>query len=202
MGNTTILDILGSTITFGLLFIMALKLNASTSESSFAYNSNFLLQRNMVVLTVMIEEDLRHVGVGAAGTSGGILIADTTQFRFRADLPPTDGVVNIVEYKLGALVPNSPNPKLRYLSRIIDGTETKMNLGVTEFKFRYWNIADPTWLEATPVPAARFGSIGPVEVSIKLESPYKMKQDYMQDTSQFEMLWRQIRSISRNNTVQ
>jgi len=50
-GSTSLLDIIGSIITFGLLLLTALRLNASASEHSMNYQANYILQRNMVVLT-------------------------------------------------------------------------------------------------------------------------------------------------------
>jgi hypothetical protein len=45
------------------------------------------------------------------------------------------------------------------------------------------------------------GNIGPIEVAIRLESSFRMEQEYMDDTTQYEMLWRQIRTISRNQQL-
>jgi hypothetical protein len=201
MGNTTLIDIISSITTFGLLLLAMLRLNANASENSYAYNQNYLLQRNMIVLTVMLEDDLKHVGAGVYDVDGGVLLADTNDLKFRADLPPT-GSIDTIEWKLGAKVPNSTNPNIRYLSRFINGKENKMILGVTEFTFHYWNVANPNTAVPTPVTAPATGNIGPVSVSIRLESPYKMRQQYMNDTSQYDMVWRQLRSISRNNSIQ
>ena len=82
-----------------------------------------------------------------------------------------------------------------------------MNLGVTLFNFQYWNVADPTTQLSTPINSTTVpnpcGNIGPVSVTIRLESAYKMKLQYTDDTtSQYQMVWRQLRSISRNNSVQ
>jgi hypothetical protein len=180
-----------------------IRLNGNASENSYAYNQNYLLQRNMVVLTVMLEDDLKHVGAGVYDQDGGVILADTNDLKFRADLPPT-GSIDTIEWKLGAKVPGSTNPNICYLSRIVNGKENKMNLGVTQFTFHYWRVDNPNTAVATPVTTAGdgTGNIGPVSVSIRLESPYKMKQQYMNDTSQYDMVWRQLRSISRNNSIQ
>jgi hypothetical protein len=208
MGTTTLLDIIGSVSTFGLLLLATLRLNASASENNYAYNQNYLLQRNMVVLTVLLEDDLKHVGAGVNDVNGGVQYADTNELRFRSFLPGnTTTTPNTVAWKYETTKPpNTPNPNIRYLSRTLDGVKTMMNLGVTEFTFHFWNVANPNTPVATPVSALTSpnpcGNIGPVSVSIRLESFYKMKQQYTNDTSQYDMVWRQIRSISRNNSVQ
>jgi hypothetical protein len=207
MGSTTLLDILGSITTFGLLLLATLQLNGAASQNNYAYNQNYLLQRNMVVLTVMLEDDLKHVGAGVYDQFGGVQFADTNDLRFRAVLKPGSGVINTVEWKYeAAKPPNTPNPNIHFISRTVDGTKTMMNLGATEFTFHYWNVANPNAALGTPMDAATnpnpCGNIGPVSISIRLESFYKMRQQYTNDTSRYDMVWRQIRSISRNNSIQ
>jgi hypothetical protein len=203
MGTTVMLDILGSLSTFGLLLLAVLRLNAAAGESTYAYNQNYLLQRNMVVLTVMLESDLKHVGTEVYDIDGGIQLADTADLKFRGVLQG-DSTISTVEWKLGPYIGTTPNPNIRYLSRIKNGVESKMNLGVTQFNFAYWSIIDANTKLTTPIVTAGggTGNIGPISVYIRLESPYKMKQQFMSDTSQYDMVWRQIRSVSRNNSIQ
>jgi hypothetical protein len=213
MGSTTLLDIIGSMTTFGLLLLAVLRLNASASESSYAYNQNYLLQRNMVVLTVMLEDDLKHIGIGVyqlGDEYGGVLSADSNNLKFRAIMTPGSNKVDTVEWK-SELPPiaGTPNTRIFYLDRILNGKTQRMNLGATRFRFKYWNITDPTTeLTATPITGTNCGGIGPVSVEIRLESAYKITEQYtkttsyMADTSQYDMVWRQLRSISRNNSIQ
>jgi hypothetical protein len=216
MGNSYILDIIGSFSTFGLLMLAALRLNTGASENSFAYNQNYLLQRNMVVLTVMLEQDINHVGVQSGDPYGGIAYADSNDFQFYGDVT-NDGIPDSVEWRVGkpSELPETQNIRDCYVYRRVNGVTTKMNLGVTQFKFRYWKIIDPTD-SVVPLPivhptAATYsatgvstGNIGPIDVSIMLESPYRLKQEYTQsnDTSDYQMVWRQLRSVSRNTSIQ
>jgi hypothetical protein len=207
MGSTTILDILGSTITFGFLLLIVLRLNASASESAFGYNSNYLLQRNMVVLTVMLEDDLKHVGAGVNDANGGIQLADDDDLIFRAMLPGNN-FISTVEWKLEPTGPTGiQNTNIHYLSRTVDGVKTMMNLGVTLFSLQYWSVYTANTLIPTPITFSgtpNTGNIGPVSVTIRLESPYRPPAEYLakEDTSAYQMVWRQIRSVSRNNSVQ
>jgi hypothetical protein len=218
MGTSTILDILGSLTTFGLLLIATLELNANASESNYAYTQSYLLQRNMVVLTTMLEDDLKHVGSGVSLidptiTYGGIQKADTDDLIFLTVLPGSS-VINTVEWKFepkvaGPYTDPQMNTNIHYLDRNVDGVTHQMNLGVTRFLINYWNVYDPTAPVVTPITnlsTPNSGNIGPVSVLIRLESAFKMKQEYTSDTvrgsSQYEMVWRQIRSVSRNNSVQ
>jgi len=206
MGSTSLLDIIGSIITFGLLLLTALRLNASASEHSMNYQANYILQRNMVVLTTMLEQDLRHVGAGTNATVTGlipVITADSEDFCFLGDLT-NNGIIERVEYLVGPTseLLDTPNPIDRYLTRIENATTTKMNLGVTKLKFSYYSIFDPTQKLPFPITGGNLGNIGPIEVQIELQSPYIMKQEYANDTSQYKMLWKQMRMISRNSTLQ
>ena len=207
MGNTTLLDILCSLTTFGLLLLAVLRLNGAATENNYAYSQNYLLQRNMVVITTLLEDDLKHVGSGIYDADGGIQYADTNDLRYTVCLNPRSTTKNTVEWKLEATAPpNTQNPNIRYISRTVDGVTSMMNLGVTRFVFKYWSILNPDSAMVTPINSANnpnpCGNIGPVSVMLTLESSYKMNQSYMNDTSQYAMVWRQLRSISRNNSLQ
>jgi hypothetical protein len=133
-----------------------------------------------------------------------IIIADSEDFCFQGDLT-NDGIIDQVEYFVGPAseLPETPNPKDRYLTRIENGASIKMNLGVTKFIFKYYNISDPTAeLKPLPVTGTARGNIGPIEIQIELGSPFILKQEYASDSSQYQMLWKQMRMISRNSTLQ
>jgi hypothetical protein len=71
---------------------------------------------------------------------------------------------------------------------------------VTDFRFKYYSILNST--DSLLFPIVNLGNIGPIDVTIRLQSPFKAQQEYMNDTSHYVMLWRQIRSVSRNSTLQ
>jgi hypothetical protein len=209
MGSSSMLDIIGSIFIFGLLFLMVIRLNQSASENSMAYSADYMLQRNMTVLTVMLEEDLKRVGLNSNATLTGIppiQVADSNRFRFLTDLSgsivPGAVATDIIEYRVGPTseVPQTQNPNDRLLHRTVNGVDRSMNLGVTDFRFRYFSIMNST--DSLTFPIANLGNIGPIDVTIRLESPFKARQEYMMDTSHYEMFWRQIRSVSRNSTLQ
>jgi hypothetical protein len=204
MGSTTILDIIGSTVTFGILLIIALRLNASAGESTSAYYASYMLQTNMLTLTTLLEDDLKHVGAWYAPIitdPTAIRVAAANEFSFIRD---SDG--KLIDWRVGdSTEVNSPtNPHLRYVYRNVNGVQNRFNLGVTKMTFTYWYIVDPTVVVpgGLPIAKASFGNIGPIDISIVLESPYKRTQQYMMDTSEYEMYWRQIRSVARTTLVQ
>jgi len=200
MGNTVFLDIIGSFITFGLLLLATFRLNAGAAESSSAYYANYMLQTNMLTLTLMLETDLRDIGKNYTRTVANPTPIRTATFNeFSFYVGP-----NLIDWQVGypAELSSTQNPNDRYVRRNVNGTEFKMNLGVTNMTFKYWNITSPTDSMTTPVAQTNYSLIGPVDVSIQLESPFKRAQQYMNDTSQYEMYWRQIRSVARSTLVQ
>ena len=207
MGHSTLIDIIGSITTFGFLLLIVLKLNAGTNESNSGYYANYLLQSNMVALTTMLEDDLKHVGAGVYDKDGGIQHADWDSLRFR-EVFPGNTTASTVEWKFEASAPpDLQNSRIHYLSRSVDGVKTMMNLGVTQFTIQYWRVdvhntpmQPPISLDADTTT----GNIGPISVTIRLESPFRPPSEYLaaSDTSEYQMVWREVRSVSRNNAIQ
>jgi len=203
MGSSSILDIIGSFIVFGLLFIMALRLNASATENNSAYFANYVLQRNLIILVTLLEDDFKRIGYCKISThipnpADAIVYCDSNKFAFLTDLNDNGGT-DRVEYSLGAAseLTATPNPRDRYLYRKVNSnTPDRWNLGITQFKFQYSNyLEEPlTYAQAFANPS----TVGLVDLSVQLESPSPVQQEYMQDTTQYQIFWRQIRLSSKN----
>jgi hypothetical protein len=202
MGNTTLLDILGSTIIGGILFLTALRLNANAVENSTAYYANYLLQSNLVNLIVLLEDDFKRIGYCKIASNipepaKAIITADSSTFAFLTDNSNV-GKVDTIQYSIGPTseLAATPNPRDRYLYRKLNNkAPDKWNLGVTVFNFKYYSYDTEI-----PLPYGTFqpSQAGLIDLSVQLESPAPMKQDYMQDTSQYQVFWRQIRLSSKN----
>jgi type II secretory pathway component PulJ len=203
MGSSTILDILGSFIVFGLLFIMALRLNASATENNSAYYANYILQRNLIILVTLLEDDFKRIGYCKVSTNlpnpaDAIVYCDSNKFAFLTDIQ-NNGGLDRIEYSLGPTseLTETPNPRDRFLYRKVNsGTADRWNLGITQFKFQYYNYLEDvmTYAQAAVAPS----NVGLVDLSVQLESPSPMQQEYMQDTTQYQIFWRQIRLSSKN----
>jgi hypothetical protein len=200
MGQSVLLDSIGSLLVFGMLMLAINRLNAGSAESTNAYYANYMLQTNMLTLTLMLETDLRDIGKNYTRTNTNptpIITATSTEFSF------WDGA-NSIDWIVGdpSELSSTPNPNDRYVYRNVNGATFRMNLGVTNMKFKYWIIDSPTDSMPTPIDPTNFSRIGPVDVTIQIESQYKTTQQYMNDTSTYEMYWRQIRSVARYTLVQ
>jgi hypothetical protein len=198
MGTTTFFDIVASFITFGLLMLASFRLNQSSTENTSAYYANYMLQTNMLTLTLMLETDLRDIGKSYTRTNANptpIRTAATNEFSFMVGPDQIDWIVS-------GPIGSGPNPAFCYVNRNVNGVPFRMNLGVVRMTFKYWNITSATDSMQAPVAQTNYTLIGPVDVSIQLESQYKQTQEYMKDVSEYEMYWRQIRSVARSTLVQ
>ena len=203
MGSSTILDILASTIVAGLLLLIELRLDAQASETSTTYNMNFLVQREMTALVSIVENDFRKLGYcknvddpKITDPTGYIRTADTSSISFYTDTQNA-GVVDSLKWYVGSTneLTDTPNPNDRYIYRQINtGTAQKMNLGVTQFYFKYYD-ANGALL---PTPLVAPTGIWEMQIMINVQSPAPIVQQYNPDPYAFQMMWRQLRIASRN----
>ena len=106
MGSQVVLDIIASSLTFGTLLLMAIRVNGTVSESVQMYNGDLLVQSNIITVINMIEYDFRKIGYCKDPTqlpdpTQAIIYADSTSIKFYTDLstaanPYGDGVLDIV----------------------------------------------------------------------------------------------------------
>ena len=98
-----LLDIMGSTLIAGIVFLLIFKMNIYTSNANYYSDNELKLQQNVKTLAEIINYDLRKIGYKYDGTA--IVTADSTRIQFWADLdaPGTfgHGVMDFVEYYLG-----------------------------------------------------------------------------------------------------
>ncbi len=201
MGQTTLIDIIGSFIVGGILFIMALRMNAGAVETSSVYHTELNLQQNLTTLVEIIEYDFRKIGYCAdyekiPEPTRANLLADSTEFKFLTDVD-NDGELDSIHYYVGppSELTETTNPRDRYIYRVVnDQTPTGWDLGVAQFRFKYY---DPLGQLLTfPISDPR--AVHAMEISITLESTDPMDQEYVNDPSAYQVFWRQIRLASRN----
>ena len=202
MGSSSILDIIGSIMIGGMLLLITLRLNASAQEYSAAYYSNYILQSNLLTLVVMLEDDFKHIGYcknpRLIRTGQAIIDAESTKIQYRTDVN-NNGSIDIVTYWAGPTseMAYTDNPSDFFLYKQINGgTATKWNLGTTKFLIKYWdNTGTPDSMSYTQA-FNNPGSIAITDVSIRLESPFKRQQQYMNDTLAYQLYWRELRMTS------
>ena len=204
MGSSTIIDIISSAVVAGILFVMTARLNIQTVETATVYQSNLQLQRNMTALVGIVEHDFRKIGYCADYTkipepNRSIRLADSTSIRFWTDVD-NDGNVDSIYYFLGPVteLESTPNPNDRRLYRVVNAAvPVGWDLGVTDFRFKYFNSEGDT----LPLPVSDPREVYSMEISIAIESGAPIKQSFTataDSSADFQVFWRQLRLTARN----
>lgn len=133
-----LLDIFGSVVIAGLLFIMMIRLNLFSSQTSYISDSELKLQTNTKTLAEILDYDLRKIGYRHEGTA--ILLADSTHLTFMADID-SNGTAEVVDYFVGdsTEATGTLNPSDIILKRTIDGGNlmSGSSLNLVKLKFTY-----------------------------------------------------------------
>ncbi len=210
MGSQVILDIIASSLTFGTLLLMTIRLNGSVNENLQRYNGDLIVQSNIVTVISMIEYDFRKIGYCKDPTklpdpTKAIILADSNKIKFYTDLataanPDGDGTLDILYYYLGPTseLTATPNPRDRFLYRVENNKPPKSaNLGITLFDLKYFDALNDT----IPFPITNMGKIWAMQITIQVENLAATTLVY--NTAKFDnqyssAFWRQVRLISRN----
>jgi len=196
MGFATILDIIGSMIIGGILMMIAWRLSDASTEKTYNYSGELVLQQNLKTVVEIIEYDFRKIGycdVPGSLPDAVIVYADANRIDFYTDLQPLNGVANIdlLHYYLGPTseCSETPNPRDRILYRVENNETPKpSNLGITQFRLVYMDALGDTLF--SPVADPRL--IKTIEINVAVENVAAY------DTLYSEAIWRQIRMASRN----
>jgi len=183
MGTSTIIDIITSAVVAGLLLLIALRLNAQANESTTVYNGSVILQQNIVTLVAWIEHDFRQIGycrdwTQIRRTSDAFRKADSSDIMFWTDVD-NNGIKDSIRWYIGPVTDNivnqTPNPRDRLIYRVVNnGTPKGWNLGVTQFRLRYYRYNRTQLL----TPVTNPDEIYEVEISISCESPFRFTEQW------------------------
>lgn len=205
MGFSAILDIVGSAIIGSILLIILFRINDNAANNTYNFSGELVLQENLVTTVEVLEYDFRKIGYcenpnKIPNPSRAILKADTSSITFLTDVN-FDGNVDTLEYELGSAseLNETPNPNDRMLYRIVNDVKTGVNLGVTYFKIRYFDVLER---ELTPPLSVPTG-IASMEIDIEVQNTSAYGGEYNPVAKKYEKnyriaFWRQIKLASRN----
>lgn len=188
----SLLDIIGSLLIFGLVLLMTLQLNVFTLEKNTQSAFRTMNQETIsgsesyTGLGGILEGDLAKIGVGDT-VSPSVMIADSTQLKFRGDLDG-NGAVDSLRYYVTtpASIPAGGNPNLKYFYRRQNAESGSAGwYGVSSVKFLYLDNMGRTI--PTPVAANALSSIRSVRVKLMVEGATRLKMDT--DTSFAASYW-------------
>ncbi|MGE5679670.1 MAG: hypothetical protein ACM34K_02205 [Bacillota bacterium] len=194
MGFAVIIDLLGSIIIGGMLMVTLMNLNGNATENTYAYTGELVVQEYMVGTIEALEYDLKKIGYcedpsKLPNPAKTILFADTSEIKFLTDTE-FDGDVDTVRVYLGSTseLNMTPNPNDRMLYRSVNSVSKSVNLGVTQFKIKYFDAIGYELTTPLYVPTG----IASMQIDIRVENTAAYNEDYK------NAYWRQIRLASRN----
>jgi hypothetical protein len=210
MGSQVVLDLIASSLTYGTLLLMAIRLNGTVSESVQMYNGDVLVQSDLITVIQMIEYDFRKIGYCADPSqlpdpAKYIIYADSNSIKFYTDLanPPSypngDGIPDIIYYYLGpkSELSMTPNPNDRILYRVVNNAPPKgANLGITNFNLLYFSSFGDTL--TYPIQTGR---IWAMQITVQVQNSQAKALQYNTakfDTQYSQAFWRQVRLVSNN----
>lgn len=197
-----LLDLIGSVVIAAFVILMGLRLNQTIGGSADAAKANLIVQESVVDIVRSLDYDFRKIGYDVPDPENAIVIADSNHIEFRADMvdaagnPRPDGNVDVIDWFLTDPIGGFPNKAIRILYRQVNhGQPVGAALGVTQFKLKY--------LTQDGDSAAFKSEIAIIEMTLKVESPYKVQDAVVTDQSYEDMgyaasFWRQTRLVSRN----
>ena len=195
MGFSTLIDILGSIVIGGMLMLILFRLNDAAVANSFRYNGELIVQKNLVEVVNLLEFDLRKIGYCAVwdnlpNPSKYIVSAYSNSIKYLTDVD-SDGNVDTLSYYLGpsSELSGTANPRDRMLYRRVNKSKPlSANLGVTMFKFTYYNVFG----KEISFPITQPGEIQTMQIDIAVEDIAAYDEKYQR------MFLRQIRLAARN----
>ena len=210
MGFQTIVDLIGSSVIFGWLFLITITASTSNKEDFQANQGELLCQQNLVELTKLIEYDFRKIGFckepdRLPNPTLAILLADSTRIKFLTDLDldgtGPDGNIDSLYYYLGPTgqMRGMNNPRVRMLYRVVNNLPAAgSNLGVTNFKLTYYDRFNVPI--ATPVVQADLQKIFSIQISMSVENVVAsaISETAPMNTQFQTAFWQQRRLSSRN----
>jgi hypothetical protein len=192
---SVILDLIGSVVIAGFVTLIGLQINQTIAGNSDASTAIVNVQEAMVDIVQSIEYDFRKMGYGVPEGVTALVDTGATRISFRTDID-NNGTVDVVEWYTGPVITGFPNPNIRVLYRRVNGGKpVGAALGVTNFTMRYLNQDGG--------PPVSIPAIAIIEVTLQVESPYKVQDQIITDQSYEDMgyavaFWRQTRLASRN----
>lgn len=123
----------------GMLLLSLLVLNNRISMNSAQTTLTEMTRQATTTISEMVNHDLRRLGMG----TGANRFSHASERRLVFFGAQDDNLPAQVEWMFDeSLIPaNSQNPRERVLFRIVDNDTTRIELGVIDFRFRYFNSA-------------------------------------------------------------
>ncbi|HLG33211.1 MAG TPA: hypothetical protein VI362_09215 [Ignavibacteriaceae bacterium] len=165
----TLLDILGSTVVGGILYLMLFQVNAQISSTSVSMLTSTFSSRNTVDAGYILEYDISKLGYLVANDF--ITTAEEHKIEFSSDLD-NNGTVENVLYVLGNVneMTGTMNPNDRPLYRKVANGDTNMVSVLRDFNISYLDSAGNAISYASLNNQTSRNSIRGIHLYLRIES--------------------------------
>ena len=189
---------MGSVVVGALLFMLIIKLQLFSSQTSYSSDSELQVIQNTKTLAEIIDYDLRKIGYRHDTSQPAILVADSTELSFYSDID-TSGTVDIVHYFISDSTHSTGtmNPKDIVLNRTVNGGSLMSgpSLGLIKLRFSYLNKSQ------AKIPynltSANLDSIRYIKTEMWVESTDAVADAYA-DTSRYAITYWEFTIYPRN----
>ena len=178
-----LLDIFGSIVIAGMLFMLIIKLNLFSSQTSYTSDNELKLIQNTKTLSEILDYDLRKIGYRSDSTTK-ITTAKIQEIEFYADIDRSVSV-DVIKYWV------DPSPEAGYiiLKRTINNSDTMSgpSLGLDSIKFSYLTASQNimTYTNAFNYP----DSIRYIKTEMWVQSTYAVKDAFSNDSTFSKTYW-------------
>ncbi len=195
MGSYSLLQIVGSTIIGGLFLLGLFRYNGIMIEKKHSFDTQNIVQQNINEINNLLYLDFSKIGYclnkneALKILKNPIIEATDSTFAFKTDVPIDttnpfgDGTPDIVRYYLGSSLSSTVNPRDKALFRRVNSnTPLKLNYGITELKFNYYDRNGNKL--SSPIPIS---SIAVIEYDVTVEDIYGYNFNYITPDSTFSV---------------
>lgn len=166
------INLIGSIIIGGLLFLMINRFNSSLGQNSKEQVLNSITMENSTSITKLIEFDFNRMGLRVSMTNNSVIQADSNRITFLSDIDD-NGVVDTVRYFVSNtdIVTSTVNPRDLILYRLVNNQAQKdAAMGVTRFHVRY--------LDRSGYDTTDLSQIKTFVITLRVESTAPYDQQY------------------------
>lgn len=193
------LGLVTSFIIAGVLTLSILTMNINFSHSSTKLTMSQITQQRTSEISDILRNDIPKIGYN--GTNNGIKTEDdaltdasSTKIEFESDIDNEDSDIETVrwEFKTSSPVNSTKNPNDYILTRTVNGGQTEIKNGVTNFQIVYydedWNKIDAEVLGGSQ---AERNKVRHIKISLTVQSPEPIGGANNIDTEYLSSTWEQ-----------
>lgn len=160
----------------GFLMIMIFTINYNVGFSNQEVTTTLIKKTHSQAVQEMIIHDIPKIGYEQGGiVATKFFKADSLELSFYSDLD-NSGDVELVTWKYDPdkTPDHAQNSKINTLYRIVDGDETEITIGITNFVVRYYDDYGDTTPMTTPVTGAALDNIVQIEIEFEMQNDYTL----------------------------